>query len=146
MAMLKKRVFVIVTLALLTWSILATGFAAFYYNQFSDISKVLQNVSVKVSILIDYGNGTLEWHNGTVLPAGITLLNATRAVANVKMDPEYASIVDSINNVENNQQTNQYWTVYYWDINAKEWKEVLQSISTLILQQGEMIEWLYQTY
>jgi hypothetical protein len=146
MVALNKRVFVIVTLALLTWSILATGFAAFYYKQFSDISTVLQNVSVKISILIDYGNNTLEWHNGTLLPAGITLLNATRAVSKVEMNPEYASIVDSINNVKNNPETNQYWTAYYWDANMREWKEVLEPISTLILQEGKMIEWRYQKY
>jgi hypothetical protein len=90
-----------------------------FYKLFSTLAiKELEGVqdkisTIKVSLCIDYGNQTIEWHNVSI-PLDTTLFDLTRKIAAVKysywstMEPGHI-LVTSINNY-----TEGYWVWYYW--------------------------------
>ncbi|RLG46557.1 MAG: hypothetical protein DRO06_04230, partial [Thermoproteota archaeon] len=88
---MKKVTYVVVTLALLlgvVYILLLTGW----------LPLVPRGGLVKVNVLIDYGNGTRVWYNGTVLERGSTVLDALLAVADVEFEVgAYGAYVTSIN-------------------------------------------------
>jgi len=64
--------------------------------------------SIFVDLLIDYGNGTNEWHNRTRVLIGSSLLNATEAVAKVEYTVgTYGAFVTKINSVGG--ESDAYW-------------------------------------
>ena len=75
---------------------------------------------IKVSLNIDYGNSTVEWHNVST-STGETLFDLTRKVANITysfwptMEPGHM-LVDSIN-----ARKLGYWMWSYWNADKKKW-------------------------
>jgi len=75
---------------------------------------------IKVSLCIDYGNQTAEWHNTTTFP-GTTLFDLTRETAEVEysywptMEPGHM-LINSINNCSEG-----YWIWHYWDEAGEKW-------------------------
>ena len=73
-----------------------------------------QEATVTVNIGINYGSGAVEWHNGTVVPLGEFLLNATMRVATVEFMnfPSFSgsglpgAFVTGINGVSQNPSAN----------------------------------------
>ena len=100
---------------------------------------------MRVNICIDYGNGTIQWYNQTIVPLGCNLLQATRMVAQVNSTywPAYqASFVDAINGVWNKGAY--YWMWYYWDEESKAWKYGDCGADLYILSDGETVRWRYE--
>jgi hypothetical protein len=65
--MVEKRTLTMAVLAMFVWAIIATSFAAYYYINFQDLLKAIGGAPVKVDVLLDYGNSTRKWYNGTTL-------------------------------------------------------------------------------
>jgi len=100
---------------------------------------------MRVNICIDYGNGTIEWYNDTVIPLGYNLLEATKriAIVNYTYWPSYrASFVDAINGVWNKGAY--YWMWYYWDLELKTWRYGNCGADLYVLSKGEIIRWRYE--
>ena len=126
-----------ISLGLACWAI-AASIAACYLWYTSEVYRglyeralgQLETLTVAVDILIDYGNGTKVWFNGTRVSAGFTVFDATCLVADVDYipysGPEWvgypnntAYLVTAINGVCNNETHAWFW--WFWDASAHAW-------------------------
>lgn len=138
-----KRTLVFAVLALIVWSVTTTAYAGYYYTQYKqleDTLKTMQSLILRVNVLINYGNGTKEWHNATLVPAGATVFNATLAVARVEhsMWGEYV-LIDSINGVQGIGDAG--WVWWIWDPSTSQWKSALEACNQHVMVDGETIGW-----
>ena len=107
-----------------------------------ELEGFLGEVSViEVSLCIDYGNQTIEWHNVSTSPS-ITLFDLTRKMAEVEysywptMEPGHI-LVTSINNY-----TEGYWIWYYWDEAKSEWIYGPVGCDAWVLKDNEIYKWM----
>ena len=138
-----------VSIGLLCILILVSYLAAYYYTEYMNYQKLYAEALVKlqeyensifIDIMIDYGNGTREWHNHTRVLIGSSLLNATEAVAKVEYTVgTYGVFVTKINSVGG--ESNAYWLWYIWNGTGWEWGPVACDAYTL--RNGEVISWVY---
>jgi hypothetical protein len=138
----KKRTFVFVALALLVWSVVATGFAGYYYSIYSDLRVKTRKPIIYVNIGINYGNGTIEWFNGTEARAGDTLLDIIILVAttvNYTAGPSGA-FVNSINGVS--YSGSYYWMWWMWTTWG--WFEGQVASDKYMVGDGETLYWYYE--
>jgi len=139
---------VFVALALLVWSVTATAFAGYYYIQSKQLEstiKTVQHLILKVNVLINYGNGTKEWHNATLVPVGATVFNATLAVANIDYTLYGTDVmINSINGLQGTADTGWMWWI--WDSSTTQWKSALEAANKHILVDGDTIGWNYQNW
>jgi len=146
---LEKRTFTYVALGLLVWAISGTVVAGHYLaqyntyqNEYENLASEMESISLKVNILLSYGNGTKIWHNNTVLPLGSTAFNATLAIADVKYtESELGIFVTSINDVVGN--STHFWLYWGWDGETSEWIFPDVGASEYILHRGDTIAWTY---
>jgi len=111
-----------------------------------------QEATVTVNIGINYGNGTIEWHNGTVVPSGEFLLNATMRVATVEFVNYLGfegpgvpgAFVTSINGVAQNPAANLYWTCWAYNSQAQRYEMTKVGAGSYALTSDQTIQWYYQ--
>lgn len=112
-----------------------------YQTLYQDTLGDLKAVSIQVSVVINYGNGTKEWHNNTRVPIGISLLNATRMVAEVNYTPgQWGAFVNTINNVGG--EHGRYWFWYYWN-SSSQWETKWVASDAYILHHEDIVSWVY---
>ncbi|MFB0523321.1 MAG: hypothetical protein ACETV1_06140 [Candidatus Bathyarchaeia archaeon] len=145
---MSKRTFVFAVLALMVWSVIATAYAGYYYMQYRQLGDKLrgfQSLILEVNILINYGNGTKEWHNATFVPVGATVFNATLAIAEVDSTPygEYV-LINSINGVQG--ASDKGWIWWIWDHSTSQWKSTIEAANQHIVIDGDIIGWNYQNW
>ncbi len=135
---------------LLVWSLLATSLAAYYYNEYSTIKKLYDSLTSKtivVNIGIDYGNGTLQWFNSTVLPAGATVLSALTSVSQVEyIYGEYGAYVTAVNNVKENiisKREGYSWLWYIYNVTSGNLEMGPVAADKYVLANGDTIVWKY---
>jgi len=142
-----------VSAGLLCGLIAASTIAAYYYgestkyqNFYKDTFQDLEALTIQVSILIDYGNGSREWHNNTRVPIGISLLNATRMVAEVNFTvyPGLGVFVNTINKVGGGPS--RYWLWYYWNPLTSKWEMGMVACDAYILHHGDTLSWVYTSF
>lgn len=143
-----KRTLVFAVLALTVWSLMATGYAGYYYMQYrqlEDTLKTMQSLVLKVNVLINYGNGTKEWNNNTLVPIGATVFNATLAVADIdySMWGEYV-LINSINGIQGTQDTGWIWWI--WNRSTSQWQSTIEAANKHVLVDGDTIGWNYQNW
>jgi len=132
---------------MLVWAATSTSLLGYYYLRFQEYDSLLheyEKVTMRVNILIDYGNGTKVWHNNTLIPHGATLLNATERVAVVNSTywPQYQAVfIDAINGLPTTQT--HFWWWKYWDANSKEWKDGEVGADLYKLKPNETVMWQY---
>jgi hypothetical protein len=167
---LEKRHFTYLTLGILVWAILGTTVAAYYsvrYNTYrseynnlvndlanqlgtnmKNISAVLEGTSLKVNILLGYGNGTKIWHNSTVLPLGATAFTAIFSITDEMNYTDYGGelgiLVTSINHVASNFTNG--WFYWSWNPENSEWVLPSFSCEKYLLHRGETIAFTYASY
>jgi len=145
---ISKRTWVFAVLALTVWSVTASAYAGYYlmqYRQLEDTFRTMQGLILKVNILINYGNGTKEWHNATLIPVGATVFNATSAVADVDYTLWSDSVlIDSINGVKGTQDMGWIWWI--WDPLTSQWKSALEPSNKHVLADSDTIGWNYQNW
>jgi len=150
--MVEKSGWIWVSVGLLCGLIAASTIAAYYYgeytkyqNFYTEVSQDLEALTMQVSILVDYGNGSREWHNNTRVPIGISLLNATLMVARVNYTlGEWGAFVNAINNVGG--EPSRYWIWYYWSQSASRWEMGPVASDAYILHHGNMLSWVYESF
>lgn len=95
---------------------------------------------IEVSLCIDYGNLTIEWHNTSTSP-GITLFDLTREIAKVEysywptMEPGHI-LVDSINSHKEG-----FWIWHYWDDIENKWIFGPVGCDAWILKDNGIYNW-----
>jgi len=132
--------------------ILSAYVSIYYYNEYSrykDLySRAVEELKrlkthMLVSVLIDYGNGTLEWHNETEVPIGSTLLNVTEKVADVNYTVyTFGVLVTSING--RGGDPNYYWIWYIWNATSSRWELGPVAADAFTLHHGDIVAWIYE--
>ena len=117
---------------------------------------ISQTVTFQTDICIDYGNGTLEWHNETAVSAGCSLFQLTQDVAVVDEDDYdfYAwtkpghIIVNTINGMEAYTALDfpegWSWMWYYWDDAKQDWVSGMVGCDAWILENGGIYKWQFE--
>jgi hypothetical protein len=116
---------------------------------------VSETVIVAVSACIDYGNGTVEWHNGTNLPAGSSLFQLTQEIATV--DPKYYSwawpghiFIEAVNGKKESisyhaEYSDGYsWMWYYWNSDEQKWVSGPVGCDAWMLKDGGVYKWSFE--
>ena len=141
MALLRNR-WILVSMFLACWSLTATFFAGFYWFKYTDTQNRIGEGLIYVSIGIDYGNYTREWHNNTKAFAGETLFDVTKQVADVTYEVSlYGTQITAINNVS--KQGYYGWT--YWVLNStnQTWSMVWEGVDAHRVAADETYMWYY---
>ena len=123
---------------------------------FRELSKTISEITtLTVNICIDYGNGTVEWHNKTVIPTGSSLFQLTQNVAAVNftydalMKPGHIRLTSISNKKEYTNYTISYsegaaWLWYYWDDNKQEWIFGPVGCDAWMLRDGGVYKWNFE--
>lgn len=165
---MEKRLYLYVALAMLIWAICGSALAGYYFTQYSiyrneytalvtgfnslsqamgNLSNMMESLSLRVNLLINYGNGTLVWYNNTAMPVGSTAFTAIMAVAKVEYrdyGQELGILVTSINGLAST--FSQGW--FYWYVNTSNstWISPEYSCGKYILHRGDTIGFAYESF
>jgi len=146
-----RRTWKWISAALLCLLVTASSFAAYYREESLRLRGIYENtlqdleaVSICVSVLIDYGNGTREWHNDTRLPLGSSALNATLAAADVDYTVgQYGAFVSAINGL--GIAGDMWWSLWRWSPTSSGWEFILETCDRLALRNGDRVAWYYSS-
>lgn len=132
-----------------------------YYDLFSLSALREQELSISeattlsVNIEINYGNGTVEWHNETNVPCGYTLFELTQNLTVITYsyyalnEPGHV-LIDSINNVTSYTYSSYAWGYswiwYYWNSNGKKWVSGPVGCDAWQLENGGIYRWNYERW
>ena len=117
---------------------------------------ISQTVTLEAAICLDYGNGTLEWHNGTVVPAGCSLFQLTKEVAVIdEEDYDFYAwtkpghiIVNTINGMEAytapDFSEGWSWMWYYWDDAKQDWVSGMVGCDAWIVENEGIYKWQFE--
>jgi hypothetical protein len=116
---------------------------------------ISETTTLSVNICIDYGNGTVEWHNKTVIPAGSSLFQLTQNVAIVNftydalMKPGHIRLTSIDNKKEYTNYTVSYsegaaWLWYYWNDDKQEWVFGPVGCDAWMLKDGGTYKWNFE--
>lgn len=124
-----------------------------YYDLFNLLAirelniAVSETVTLSVSICINYGSDTEEWHNKTSVPAGFSLFQLTQSVATI--DPDYYPemkpghiLLKSINGIEEGC----FWMWYYWDPGKQDWVWGPVGCDAWMLKDGGVYKWNFECW
>ena len=173
---MERRLSTYVILSVLVWAIMGTITAGYYFIQYetyhseytnlvdqialfnnavgqlgedvSDMSNVLEGISVRVNVFLSYGNGSESWFNGTVLPLGSTAFTAVYSLVSEINYTDYGGelgiLVTSLNHVTNNSTHG--WFYWYWDPGNAIWVLPNYSCARHILHRGDIVAFTYANY
>ncbi|KYH40133.1 MAG: hypothetical protein AYL31_007420 [Candidatus Bathyarchaeota archaeon B26-1] len=149
-----KGVWMWTSLVLVCALILASYAAIYYYNEYLKYQALYEETLEElkrysdymfINILIDYGNGTKEWHNGTLVSRGATLFDATRIIAELNYTKySFGIFITSINGVGGD--LGYYWVWYTWNSTSGEWEFGPVGCDSYILSEGETLSWVYTKF
>lgn len=152
--MTEKRGWLWISIGLICLLIVSSSFGAYYYMEclkykqlYNESLTELQKYSkyMLVNILIDFGNGTKEWHNNTLVARGADVLNATRIVAEVNyIRGQYGAFVTHIRGVGGDPNT--YWLWYVWNSTSARWDFGPIACDAYVLHEGEVVAWIYSKF
>ena len=136
--------------------IISSTFAAYFLLRYqeaesssnlylSELKSANSSAPLTTNILLDFGNGTRQWHNGTFVQPGwnvyIATVVVTRGNMNATWYPSYGEhLVSVIDGVQNNQ--NESW--FLWSYNSSSsWQVVQQGADQLPAYPGSVYAWSY---
>ncbi|MEM3706095.1 MAG: hypothetical protein QXX59_09360 [Candidatus Bathyarchaeia archaeon] len=121
----------------------------------STVAKELENLigkntTIKVNLCIDYGNGTVTWHNVSASP-GMSLFDLTQQVAQIEYDYYPAMkpghvLMKTINGVAPSPSEWKYWFWYYWDDTANQWVFGQVGCDAWTLRDNGTYKWVYKVW
>lgn len=149
---MKSNIWAAIALVFLVWAVAATAGMAYYYQTsdgqqrtINSLNSLLTTTTYRCNLAINYNNGTTVWHNGTVIPIGFTLLNATQKVATLQFDSsDFGIFVTAINGVSQDPAASKYW-VYDALVNGT-WEPVWVSAAIYQVQHNDTIMWTLKSF
>ena len=104
---------------------------------------VAQEATVTVNIGINYGTGPVDWRNGTVVPSGENLLNATMRVATVEFTtfPGMGAFVTGINGRNQDPSANLYWMFWVYNPQTQQYESPPVGASSYLLTSDQTVQW-----
>ncbi len=149
---MKTNMWTIISVIFLVWAVSSTSIAASYFmttqNQqktITSLQALVDEVTIKASIAIDYGNGTTVWYNNTVFPLNVNLFNATQKIANLTYYTSTDVFVTGVNGVMENPSSAQYWVYETWVGGA--WQiDWSTTVTTFVLGHNDLVRWSLHTW
>ena len=145
-------IIVVLVAALLVSSTFA-GYYLLKYQQAQDQSGLYLNelksatssAPIATNMLLDFGNGTRVWYNGTVVQPGWNVYLVTVVVTHGNLNstwyPSYGEhLVSAIYGVENNQ--NESWFLWSYNSTAS-WQVAQEGADQLPASSGSVYAWAY---
>jgi hypothetical protein len=109
------------------------------------LTDMLKENTVEVNMLVNFGNGTRRWYNGTVLPSGASVYNATARVFGSDMNATftpYGVMVTDIGGIgPSEEHPNSYWIWFRWDPASGTWTMGDTAADQHRLLPGEPVAW-----
>ena len=101
------------------------------------------------NVVIDFGNGTRAWYNGTSAQPGWNLYILTLVLASGRVDaqwyPQYGEhFVTGIDGVASSPASNTGW--FFWERNATGWQSPQVGADYLNVYNGSTFAWTYCQY
>ena len=149
----RRRTFMFVAMGLAVWALVATLATAYYYGLYVETRATfeeLKSLAINANVLLDYGNGTLNWHNQTVI-AGSTAFEALLGVTK-KVEYEtgaygvFVSSIEGVSNVVETPTSGRAWLWYWWNATSSKWTDLLKASDAYILKSDDSIAWRYESY
>jgi hypothetical protein len=111
-------------------------------EEMETLARNVETITLKVSLLVKYDNGTKIWFNNTLVPVGWTLLNLTIYALGGNVDYQvypFGVFVTGINGVS--QHGNYYWFWYRWDPETRDWVLGETGADAYVLKRGDVLAW-----
>lgn len=134
--------------------LLAEFYELFHLLTLRELSGVVSRaITITVGIGIDYGNGTIEWHNKTVVPAGSTLFQLTEEIATINDYDYYPEskpghiFLNSVNGKEAYTvgfTEGWSWIWYYWDDDKQDWVSGPSGCDAWMLENSGIYKWKFE--
>jgi len=94
---------------------------------------------------IDYGNGTIVWYNGTMIPMNSSLLTATMRIVKIEYSiGDFGAFIISINGKRGD--SNHFWSWSYLNKEEGEWVYGPVACDKWMLHNGDIICWTYMEF
>lgn len=150
---MEKRTLMFALLGLIVWSSIASITAFYYYAQYNETRQTfeqLKSLIIQTNVLIDYGNGTENWHNETVTAGSTAFDGLLAATKNVEYRVySFGVMVESINGVKTvveSPTTGRAWLWYHWNATTSKWIEGTTGADAYVLRPDDSTTWRYQSY
>jgi len=140
---LKNR-WILFSMLLASWALIASFFAGYYWLQYSDIVNRIGGIPIYANFGVDYGNNTRLWNNNTKTLTGVTLFKATRSLWNMTYETGsgFGVYVSSINGVASNSTHG--WVWWKWDTLTNNWAFIGISADAYAVADNETLLWYYE--
>lgn len=153
-----SRTLTVVIVILVAALLVTATFAAYYVVQYqqaqnnansylSELKTATGSKPLTTNILLDFGNGTRTWYNGTVVQPGENLYVATVAVTlgnmNTTWYPSYGEhLVTGIDGIINN--ANESWFLWTYNYNSTSgWQVAQVGADDLPASSGSIYAWSF---
>ncbi len=105
----------------------------------------LDYLTIRVDIRMNYGNGTVVWHNDTRVPLNADLLTATKMISSVEYSTgEFGAFVEKIDGVGGDPDT--FWLWSYYDNDTGCWEFGPVASDSWVLHNGDVASWDYSGF
>jgi len=109
-------------------------------NDYQQLTGELENFTIQVDLMIDYGDGTVEWYNETRIQTGANLWDLTLENCDVEYEMyDFGAFITSINGVE--ADDSHYWGWSYLEENS--WSMGMVGAEQYNLHDGYVVSWIY---
>jgi hypothetical protein len=110
------------------------------------LSDLLKENTVRVDVLVNFGNGTRRWYNETVSPSGSSLFNVTNRLFGdnmVAVSSPYGVMIMKLGEAGSSpEHPNLYWIWFEWNPNSETWKMGDTGADQHRLSPGESLAWV----
>ncbi len=150
--MRKSSLFVWTTALFVMTTIVAAYSSVYFYTQaqsyrdsYDKLSSDLAGLTMRVSLRLDFGNGTVRWFNGTRVPLNSTVLTATKlTVPTDYSESDLGAFVTVISGLSGD--AHHYWGWSYWDTTSGSWVMGPVGSDSWVLHDGDMFSWAYTSF
>jgi hypothetical protein len=146
-----KNLWMWISAALLCTTIIASFYAINFQSKnilikedYEALLSDIEDLTVRINLLIDYGEGNIVWFNDTRVPLDVNLLKATEILADIEFSTsEFGSFVTKINGV--GEDPKKFWLWYYYKVEDGSWNFGPSAADLWILHDGDILAWRHSS-
>ncbi len=146
-----KNIWMWAAAALLCTTIGASYFALNYQSQnvklqddYAALLTDVEDLTVRINMKIDYGDGNVVWFNDTRVPLDVTLLKALELFSEIEYTTsEYGAFVTKVDGV--GDDPTKFWLWFFYEAEVGSWAYGPSAADFWILHDGDVVSWVYAT-
>jgi hypothetical protein len=147
-----KNIWMWAAAALLCTTIGASYFALNYQSQnvklqadYEALLTDVEDLTIRINMMIDYGDGNIVWLNDTRVPLDINLLKALDILAEIEYSTsEYGAFVTKVDGV--GDDPTKFWLWFWYDTEADSWAYGPSAADLWVLHDGDVVAWEYTAF